>query len=332
MALVCTKAACLTAVLLFSSSFHVSYGFQSGIDAKVSIEPRLRPRAVGESDFPRPTLRVDVSLTLIPVHVTTEEGLPVTNLGPENFRITEEDVPQDIAYFSKDDAPLSVGLVYDTSGSMHNKKDEAVKAASEFFKTANVEDQFFLVEFNERPKLSVGFTSNPDDLYERLARLRTSGRTALLDAIHLGITQMKSAANTRKAIVVLSDGADNRSRHTFAEVKNLTLESDVQVYAMGIFSPTDQRKTEEEENGPLLLDELTQKSGGRHYRVDNISDLPSISARISDELRSQYLIGFISRNPARDGKYRRVKITLNPPEGMPMPHIRYRQGYYAPSR
>jgi Ca-activated chloride channel family protein len=285
----------------------------------------------------QPQLRVEASLVLIPAHVTNALGVAVTDLSKDDFRLFEDNVEQKITYFIKDDAPLSVGLLFDTSGSMRNKMHRSSEAAARFFKTANPQDEFFLVEFNERPKLAVSFTTDAEDLNERIARTRPFGRTSLLDAIHLALWQMKNAHHSRKAIVILSDGGDNRSRHTAPEIKNAMVESDVQLYAMGIFDrnadthkrPLDKRPLEEQ-NGPQLLNELAQQSGGRHFPVNSLDDLPAISAQIGNELRNQYLFGYSSTNPSKDGKYRQVKLTVRPPKDTLDLRTYYRRGYYSP--
>jgi len=299
----------------------------------VSVMRRLGPDALPVAiGALRPHLRVDSTLVLIPAHVTTAAGTSVTNLTPEHFRLFEDNVEQKITHFAKDDAPISIGLVFDSSGSMHNKIRKSSEAAATFFKTANAEDEFFLVEFNEHPRLTVSFTPDSDEIYRRIAHIRPFGRTSLLDAIHMALVQMKGARNLRKAIVILSDGGDNRSRYTTSEVKNAMLESDVQMYAMGIFDPEEiRRKTSEEEKGPKLLDELAENTGGRLYYVENLDDLTTISARIGNELRNQYLLGYSPTNASRDGKFRRVKVNLAAPPDMPNLRTYYRHGYYAPA-
>lgn len=299
----------------------------------VSAMPRLGPNALPLSiEVPHSHLRVDSNLVLIPVHVTTQAGTSVTNLTAEHFRLFEDNAEQKITHFAKDDAPISIGLLFDSSGSMHNKIRKSSEAAATFFKTANAEDEFFLVEFSEHPKLTVSFTPDSDEICRRIAHIRPFGRTSLLDAIHLALGQMKGAHNLRKAIVILSDGGDNRSRYTTSEVKNAMLESDVQLYAMGIFDPEEiRRKTSEEEKGPKLLDYLAEQTGGRLYFVENLDDLATFSARIGNELRNQYLLGYSPNNSSRDGKYRRVRVNLTAPPDMPNLRSYYRHGYYAPA-
>lgn len=325
-----TRAAALSVCVWLCST---ALAFQTPTDdTAVSIVPRIRMDAPDVPVVPRTRLRVDSALVQIPVHVTTAAGASVTGLTRENFQLFEDNVEQKIAHFAMEDAPISIGLLFDSSGSMHNKMWQSSEAASKFFKTANADDEFFLVEFNDRPKLSVAFTPDSDELYQRILRIRPFGRTSLLDAIHVALVNMKNARNLRKAIVILSDGGDNRSRFTAREIKNAMLESDVQLYAMGIFDPDESRKrTPEEQNGPQLLEELADQSGGRLYTVDRVDDLPAISARIGNELRNQYLLGYFSTNEARDGKYRRVKVKLIAPPRMPDLRTYHRPGYHAPA-
>ena len=322
------QASLVAACLLCSVDFA-----QQTSSETVAAMPRGAPDALRLSiEAPHSHLRVDSNLVLIPVHVTTPAGASVTNLTMEHFRLFEDNAEQKITHFAKDDAPISIGLVFDSSGSMHNKMRKSSEAAATFFKTANTDDEFFLVEFSEHAKLTVAFTPDSSEIYRRIAHIRPFGRTSLLDAIHLALGQMKSAHNLRKAIVILSDGGDNRSRFTTSEVKNAMLESDVQVYAMGIFDPEEiRRKTSEEEKGPRLLDELAEQTGGRLYSVDNLDDLAVISARIGNELRNQYLLGYSPTDGSRDGKFRRVRVNLSAPPDMPNLKAYYRHGYYAPA-
>jgi Ca-activated chloride channel family protein len=330
MARIDRNAACL-AVVIFACC--PCWAFQvSGSETAVSILPRFRPAVpTGQTIFPKADIRVDSALVLVPAQVTNVYGTPVTDLHKTDFKVFEDGVEQPITNFSLEDAPLSIGLLFDNSGSMRNKLKKATEAAAAFFKTANPQDEFFLIEFSDRPKLTVHFTSDPDEVYDRIAHTKPFGRTSLLDAIHMALGEMKHAHNTRKALVIVSDGGDNRSRHTAREIKNAMLESDLQVYAMGIFDPEDTPKHSiEEQNGPKLLEELADESGGREYPVTNLNDLPSISARIGDQLRNQYLLGYTPTNSERDGKYRIINVRVSPQAEIPDLRVYYRHGYYSP--
>jgi Ca-activated chloride channel homolog len=301
-------------------------------DERVTIATRVAAKAAAE--LPDARLRVDMSLVLVPVHVTTPLGVSVTDLNKANFKVFEDNVEQTITHFGKDDAPLSIGLVFDASASMRNKLHKSSEAVAAFFKTANPEDEFFLIEFNERPRLAIPFTFDSDELYNHIVHTRTMGRTSLLDAIHMAILQMKKASNSRKAIVIVSDGGDNCSRYSVGQIRNTLMESEVQVYAMGIFDLLDSAKKRppEEVKGPGLLSELAELSGGRHYPIDDLNELPEISERIGRELRNQYVLGYSPANLERDGKYRTIKLDLAPPPGLPRLRTQYRHGYYAPAQ
>jgi VWFA-related protein len=309
------------------------WAFQaSGVDTAVSILPRFRPAvSTGQSIFPKADIRVDSALVLVPAQVTNLLGTPITNLHKGDFQVFEDGVEQPITNFSQEDAPLSIGLLFDISGSMRNKIKKATEAAAAFFKTSNPQDEFFLVEFSDRPKLTVPFTTDQDEVYDRIAHTRPFGRTALLDAIHMGLSEMKHAVNTRKALIIVSDGGDNRSRHSEREIKNAMLESDLELYAMGIFDPEDAPKHSlEEQHGPQLLEELADETGGREYPVTSLDDLPSISARIGNQLRNQYLLGYSPLKTERDGKYRVINVKVTPRAGRHDLQIYYRHGYYSP--
>ncbi len=299
---------------------------------RVSIDPRAKP---GEKEAPAPkaNIRVDTTVVQIPVTVTDQLNRFVTGLEKENFRIFEDKIEQKISYFSSEDAPLSVGIVFDTSGSMGQKLDKSRQGVSQFFKTANPEDEFFLVEFNDRPELVNSFTSSLEEIQNKLTFTQSKGRTALLDAVYLALHTMKAAHNARKALLIISDGGDNSSRYTESEIKNLVREADVQIYAMGIFESMGARgRTAEELSGPGLLSEIAEQTGGRHFPVENLNDLPDIAAKIGIELRNQYLIGYTPGNALRDGKYRRVKVQLVQPRGLPPLRASWRLGYYAPTQ
>jgi Ca-activated chloride channel family protein len=257
----------------------------------------------------------------------------VTGLEKENFRVFEDKGEQKITHFASEDAPLSVGIVFDTSGSMGNKLAKSRQAVAEFFKTANPEDEFFLVQFNDRPELVVDFTTNLEDIQNRLMFTQSRGRTALLDAVRLAIDKMKKAHNPRKALLIISDGGDNSSRYTESEVKRLVREADVQIYAIGIFEPVASRgRTAEEMSGPGLLSEVSEQTGGRHFAVENLNELPDVAAKIGIELRNQYILGYSPINKERDGKYRKVRVQLVQPKGLPPLRSFFRQGYYAPTQ
>ena len=300
---------------------------------QVNIEPRAKPSGTPATVLPRANIRTDTTVVQIPVTVTDQLNRFVTGLDKENFRVFEDKAEQTVTYFSSEDAPLSIGLVFDTSGSMGPKLEKSREAVSQFFKTANPEDEFFLVEFNDRPELVHPFTKSLEEIQNKLTFTQSKGRTALLDAVYLALHTMKKAQNPRKALLIISDGGDNSSRYTETEIRNLVREADVQIYAMGIFENAMSRgRTAEELSGPSLLTAISEQTGGRHFPVENLNELPDVAAKIGIELRNQYLLGYSPINAARDGKYRRVQVKLVQPRGLPPLRANWRLGYYAPTQ
>jgi Ca-activated chloride channel family protein len=278
-------------------------------------------------------LQVDVNLVVVNVTVTDPYDRIVTGLDQDNFQVYDEKVEQKIVAFSTEDAPISVGLIFDCSGSMGDKIQKSKEAALQFFKTSNPQDEFMLISFADRPDLITGFTAKFENLQDRLLFVKSGGRTALLDAIYLGLNEMKKATTNRRALLVISDGGDNHSRYTENDIKRAVKESDVQIYAVGIFEPPASRtRTPEEGNGPGLLAELAEVSGGRMFSVEDSNELPDIAEKISIELRNQYVLGYKPSNLIRDGRWRRIKVKLSPPKGLPPLQVYARTGYYAPTQ
>ncbi len=292
--------------------------------------PSLPPGAADPASKQTKSIRIDVDLVLVNVTVTDPYNRLVTGLELENFRIFEDKNEQEVQHFSSEDVPISIGVIFDMSNSMSNKIDKARLAAVQFFKTANPQDEFFLVSFNDRAQLVSRFTSSVEELQTRLMYTATKGRTALLDAIYLGLSQMRGARNTKRALLIISDGGDNHSRYNESDIKNFVKESDVQLYGVGIYDPLGYRRTGEESLGPSLLNELTELTGGRAFGVENLNELPDIASKISMELRNQYVVGYRPANKVRDGKWRKIKVKLRPPRGLPPLNVYHKTGYYSP--
>lgn len=302
-------------------------------DSTVEIISRPKRPNAKQQDVPRSDIRVESNLVLIPVTVTDPLNRFVTGLDRENFRVFEDKSEQKVTHFASEDAPLSVGVVFDISGSMGSKLEKSRQAVTQFFKTANPEDEFFLVEFNDRPQLVVDLTTHLEEIQNRLTFTQSRGRTALLDAVYMAMHNMKKAKNPRKALLIISDGGDNSSRYTESEVKSRVREADVQIYAIGIFEPIANRgRTPEEMAGPSLLSEISEQTGGRSFQVDNLNELPDVAAKIGVELRNQYILGYTPTNLERDGKYRKVQVKLVQPRGLPPLRASWRLGYYAPTQ
>jgi len=311
-------------------------------DGKPNDEAKSKDAAKPKEDVKKDTpgfavkpsagLHMDVDLALINVTVTDPYNRLVTGLDPDNFRVYEDNIEQEVVTFSSEDVPISIGVIFDFSGSMANKIGKAREAALQFFKTANPQDEFFLVSFNERAELTSAFTNSIEDLQSRMMLTAPKGRTALLDAIYLGLSQMRGAHNGKRALLILSDGGDNHSRYNESDIKRLVKEADTQLYAIGIFDPLGYRnRTPEELNGPSLLGEVTEMTGGRVFAVENLNELPDIASKIGMELRNQYVLGYRPSNKAHDARWRKIKIKLRAPKGLPPLNVYSKTGYYAPS-
>ena len=291
---------------------------EDGDGPRVSITPRAthRPQAAVNA-----SIRVDSKLVLIPVTVTDSYGTPFSGLSRDRFRVYEDGVEQQVKYFATDDAPISLGIVFDASRSMEGKLSHSRAAVSRFFHTAVGGDEFFLVEFNDRPRLLCGFTNDTDLIEKSLEGVTPRNWTALLDAVYMAIHQMKRANNPRRALLILSDGGDNNSRYTEAEIKSRVREADVCIYSIGLGSGLIRHHVR-------LLKQLAEETGGEYCHAEKVSDLPDAIAKISRAIRNQYLLGFSSSNATNDGMYRKVQVTVTP--GDEPLRVAWRTGYYAP--
>jgi Ca-activated chloride channel homolog len=280
------------------------------------------------------TLRSDTTLVLIPVAVTDKLNRFVVGLGKENFKLFEDGKEQKITDFSGEDAPLSIGILVDTSGSMDMKLSRSRAAAREFLKTMNQEDEGFLIEFNDSVEMMHGFTNDFKEIDENLNHLNPKGLTALFDALHTGLREMHKAKNSRKALLMISDGGDNHSRYTAEDIASIVRDADVQIYAIGVFEPEFKiGRTKEEKSGPELLSEIADQTGGRAYPARSLNDLPALAAKVGIELRNQYVLGYSPSNKERDGTYRKVQVKVAPPPGLPGTlKAAWRLGYTAPSQ
>jgi Ca-activated chloride channel family protein len=272
------------------------------------------------------SLKVDVDLVLANVTVTDRNGRFVTGLERENFKLVEDKVPQEIAYFSSEDIPLSVGIILDVSGSMKDKLKTAVEAAITFMKGGSPDDEYFLVEFADKPTGTADFTNDISKIQSRFLSSKAKGRTALFDAVYMGLSKLEQGNNAKRALLLITDGEDNRSRYTFSNVRDFVKEKDVQMYAIGITSGWSDGAAEQ---GRALLRDLASISGGNSFFPTSVYGLEDICRKIAAELKYQYVIGYRSTNTAKDGEWRKIKVTAELPKNKLT--VRAKQGYYAPS-
>src|SRR5579864_8749925 len=282
-------------VLLLLTLFEVAAFAQTSLN-DIHISPMERAPARAEETGKLVAgsflhvIKADVHLVLVPVNVTDGSERSVIGLGQENFQIFEGKKPQQIRQFSSEDAPVSVGLVVDTSGIMGDKMNRVRDAVNQFCDTANLQDEFFMITFSDEPHLATDFTSAPDDIKKDLVFAQPKGRTALLDAIYMALHKMREAKYGKKALLIISDGGDNHSRFGEKQVKAAAKESDVMIYSIGTFDRY--VPTLEEMRGPDLLSEITEPTGGRAYMLENAVELPAVARRIGAELRTQYVLAY----------------------------------------
>ena len=275
-------------------------------------------------------LKTDVSLVLVPVSVTDPAQRLVTGLRAENFELFEGKKPQEIRHFSSEDLPVSIGIILDASGSMANKMPRVRDAVTQFCEAANPQDEFFMIVFSDQPRLVTDFTSVAEDLEKDLLFTQPKGRTALLDAIYMGLHKMKAAKYGRKALLIISDGGDNHSLYGERELKAAAKEADVMIYSIGIFDRY--VPTVEESFGPELLAEIAEPTGGQAFTLANEIELPAVANHIGRELRTQYVLGYRPEEMPRDGKWHKIQVKLRLPKKLSFLKARARTGYYASAK
>jgi Ca-activated chloride channel homolog len=301
----------------------VGIAFGQGLLDQPHTPSMVKPHSSSSSTF-----RSDANLVLVPVTVLDSRERIVNGLRAEDFSISDNRLPQTIKYFSQEDAPVSMTVVLDSSGSMATKMAEERTAALELLKGANPKDEFSLIVFGNEPRVAVPFSEPSDEVSNVVNSTQPDGYTSLWDAMYLALQQQKNSMYARKAIVVISDGGDNHSRYTEDEIKSVLQEADVQVYAIALSDRF--VKTQEERLGPLRLDEITGVTGGRAIRIHDLAEITRAARDISSELRNKYVIGYYPTTHATEGKWRTVKVQLTSLRGQHRLRVHARSGYYGP--
>jgi Ca-activated chloride channel family protein len=274
------------------------------------------------------SFRIDVDLVLLTATVTNAANRNVSGLRQEHFQVWEDKIEQQIEYFSAEDAALSVAIVFDTSGSMADKLAQARAAASTFLRMGDRDDEYLLIEFNDSARIAQDFTKDITKLQDRLLATNAKGNTALFDAMYLGLEKVRRGQNSRKAVLLITDGEDNRSRYTFSDVKELAKENDALIYTIGII---DQASWGVPVGiGRHVLEHLAGLTGGVAFFPNSAHSLEGICTRIGLDLKNQYVLGYRPLNESRDGKWRKVRVKIKKPAGMAAMTVRARSGYYAP--
>jgi len=259
-------------------------------------------------------LKIDVDLVMVNATVTDPDNKLVMDLKPNSFHVYEDKIEQKIRYFSTEQQPLSLGIVFDVSHSMEPKIKLAREAAARFLDTGSPDDEYFLVEFASRARIAEDFTSDVSRLRDHLSLVPPQGDTAMYDALYLALSKVKKGRNPRKALLLITDGEDNHSRYSRHDIREFVRESDVQIYSIDL--------------GRALIGELSDMTGGHsfHGHADQLED---IFSKIARELKSQYVIGYASTNTNKDGKYRKIRVRVTSPPGVPKLNIHSKDGYYA---
>ena len=279
---------------------------------------------LGQNDKSLPVFRVGVETVFVKVSVTDPLNRYVTGLEQEHFKVYEDKVEQEINYFVQESAPVSVGIIFDVSASMKDNSNikKAKAAIQRFLKEGNPQDEYFLITFSQKTTLVQSFTSQSGSVQSDVAFQKPGGRTAMYDAVYLGLDEMKSAKNDKKALLLITDGEDNSSRYSPAEVREFSKESDVQIYGIGEQGNLNYGKYE--------IQNIVSMTGGRTFFPTNFNELDYYIEMVHAELRNQYLLGYAPTNKTHDGKWRRITVKLDAPKGLPNLIIHAKEGYYAP--
>ncbi|HXB68710.1 MAG TPA: VWA domain-containing protein [Candidatus Acidoferrales bacterium] len=274
------------------------------------------------------TIRADVDLVLVSAVVTDRKGTSVTGLAADQFTILEDKVPQPIVSFSREEVPCSVGVILDLSGSMRQKLPAATAAVRAFLNGFNPEDETFLMAVSSRPESLLGFTDDAGSLQNRLMATSAAGSTALIDTVYLALNRMRSARNARKALFIVSDGMDNNSRYSKAELLRAVQERDVEIHTIGMAARSPGKKPVElveESRGLALMTDLADQSGGLNFTVVNAEDIQPATTKIGQAIRDQYVVGYRPASQQNPGKWRSIQVKVT----VPQLRAYARKGYYA---
>ena len=323
----------LVSCLTFTLISFIAQGFVSAQEQKPAApQPRQTPTPAAQQQQGREaseTEIVNTDLITLTVTVTDTYGRYVSGLDQKAFKVFEDKEEQEIEFFSDDDAPVSVGVIFDVSGSMSGDKiRKAREALARFIQTSHDSDEYFLIAFNSRAQLLLDKTRDGDAVLNKLTFVETRSNTALYDACYLGVEKVTRGTHPKRALLLISDGQDNDSRYTFSEVRRLLKESDVVLYSIGILGGNDPASSLGME-GQATLDELSAVSGGKSFFPNTAAEMDELFERIALELRHQYSIGYRPKNFKNDGKWHKLKVKVTPPRGLPRLFVRSREGYYA---
>jgi Ca-activated chloride channel homolog len=326
-------------LILFLLAFHAQRSSAQGsqqeqADKNSSTSKQEQPSTRPQPKVENPTdgpLKLNTELVTLTVTVTDPYNRLVTGLDRQHFEVFEDKVKQSIEFFNDDDVPVSMGIIFDVSGSMKGKVDRAREALKAFIETSHGDDDFFLVGFNQRANLVAEF-SDGDTLTNKLTLVDPRGQTALYDAAYLGIEKVKQGRHNKRAILLISDGQDNSSRYTYGELRKQLKEAGVQIYSIGIVEMGGGSGGTLDLQGQAILEEISQVTGGKAFFPRSAAELEDATTRIALELRHQYSIGYTPTNVKQDGQWHKIKVNVKPPRGLPSLRVQHKEGYYAVPR
>jgi VWFA-related protein len=273
------------------------------------------------------TLHLDANMVILSATVLDRHNTPVSGLNKSDFQIYEDGKLQRIMQFSHDDIPVTVGILVDNSGSMRPKRDDIIAAALAFARSSNPQDQMFVVNFNDHVSfglpLGVPFTDRQQELHLALSRIRTIGQTSLYDGIVAGLDHLNQGTRDKKVLILLSDGGDNVSKHSLAQVLAMAKQATAIIYAIGIFDEQDG------DQNPRVLRRLARETGGETFFPESSKEVTSICEEIARDIRSQYTLAYVPTIAAEDGSYRTVEVRASA-HGHERLSVRTRAGYSVP--
>jgi Ca-activated chloride channel family protein len=265
---------------------------------------------------------------LVNVTVLDHNQRAVPGLRAADFTLLDDDRPQSLTYVSNVDEPISLAVVFDASSSMGARIEWERNAVKEIIESSNPQDDFGLIVIRDEPRIAFHFGDPVEQIQQTIDTIQPDGVTALWDGMYRAVQELQSSQYRRRAMIVISDGGDNHSRYTQAELNLLLKEADIQVYAIGMFDRNARRT--EEKMGPLQLEELALVTGGRMFSVYDPQEFSRIVEQISRELRSQYVLGYYPSNRTRDGRWRKLKVHMARSVSGTKFHLYAKKGYYAP--
>jgi Ca-activated chloride channel family protein len=332
---VCTGLLALVSLIAVGTfTFHGTARAQNDSPLPPSANPMPPPPPGygGPQEKGGGSIKANVDLVVLHVTIADEAGQFVGDLKKGDFRVYENKVEQNVSVFSREDVPVSMGLVIDNSGSMREKREQVNSAAMTFVKTSNPQDEGFVVNFNDEYYLDTDgdFTSDPKDLNNALSRIDTRGSTALYDAVIGSLEHLKKAHKDKRALLVITDGDDDASRKTLSDAMKAAAQSNAAIYAIGVFSVDDRRNDKKMvRRSTKELKDLAEVTGGMAYFPETLADVGPVCEQVAKDIRNQYTLGYYPTNPQKDGTFRPVQVQLVSTSGHGKLSVRTRTGYYA---